>query len=329
MSLQNSHQISEVKVLLKKGADGAGIANIELTGTSGIVDTYTITLTNGDKYTFTVTNGSSIANIAKTGTSGNVDTYTITLTNGDTYTFTVTNATGSSADGITYDNSDSGLTATNVQDAIDEIVSLITTLSNEKLNESVIAPVEASTTASQAYSVGDQFIYNGILYEATASIASGGTITIGTNCKASPTIVKQIKHGLFEVWVNSTPTSSFAGQNVDITQAMLDNDGLGINIDDIDAIEVDYRDTSGNALIVLRGSVGDTINGFYIAMGSDGRVRQFSRGCSTNKSTNQIRCAFGDCTLSLFNSYGSAPTNSTSNGSLIPERILFLIHNKN
>lgn len=41
------------------GADGVGIANIAKTGTVGLVDTYTITLSNGDDYTFTVTNGSS------------------------------------------------------------------------------------------------------------------------------------------------------------------------------------------------------------------------------------------------------------------------------
>ena len=45
MSLQNSKQVSDVKVLLKIGADGVGIDSIEKTGTSGIVDTYTITST--------------------------------------------------------------------------------------------------------------------------------------------------------------------------------------------------------------------------------------------------------------------------------------------
>ena len=37
--------------------DGVGIANIEKTGTVGLVDTYTITMTDGTPYTFTVTNG--------------------------------------------------------------------------------------------------------------------------------------------------------------------------------------------------------------------------------------------------------------------------------
>ena len=39
------------------GATGNGIASITKTGTSGLVDTYTITYTNGNTSTFTVTNG--------------------------------------------------------------------------------------------------------------------------------------------------------------------------------------------------------------------------------------------------------------------------------
>lgn len=91
MSIQNSHQISDVKVMLARGVAGNGIKSIAKTGTSGTVDTYTITMDDDTLYTFTVTNGSSIASITKTGSSGLVDTYTITLTDGSTSTFTVTN----------------------------------------------------------------------------------------------------------------------------------------------------------------------------------------------------------------------------------------------
>lgn len=79
------------------GADGVGIAAITLKSTVGLVDTYTITLTDGRDYDFTVTNGTpghngvGIQSIAKTSTVGLVDTYTVTLTNGQTYPFTVTN----------------------------------------------------------------------------------------------------------------------------------------------------------------------------------------------------------------------------------------------
>ena len=57
MSLQDSHQISDVKVMLMKGIDGKGIASIEKTSSQGLVDVYTITYTDGTKSTFTVTNG--------------------------------------------------------------------------------------------------------------------------------------------------------------------------------------------------------------------------------------------------------------------------------
>lgn len=42
---------------ITEGEDGVGISSIEKTSTNGLVDTYTITLTNGDTATFTVTNG--------------------------------------------------------------------------------------------------------------------------------------------------------------------------------------------------------------------------------------------------------------------------------
>lgn len=44
-----------------KGKDGRGIARIEKTGTTGYVDTYTITYTDSTKYTYTVNNSDSIS----------------------------------------------------------------------------------------------------------------------------------------------------------------------------------------------------------------------------------------------------------------------------
>ena len=80
------------KTLMLKGEPGGTIASIEKTGTSGNVDTYTITLNDGSTTTFEVSNGSEIVSLEKTGTSGNVDTYTLTYNTGETFTFTVTNA---------------------------------------------------------------------------------------------------------------------------------------------------------------------------------------------------------------------------------------------
>ena len=79
------------KTIMLKGEAGGTIASIEKTSSALNVDTYTITLNDGETQTFEVTNGTSIASISKTGTSGLVDTYTITLTDGSTTTFEVTN----------------------------------------------------------------------------------------------------------------------------------------------------------------------------------------------------------------------------------------------
>lgn len=86
-----------------KGDDGNGIANIAKTSTSGLVDTYTITYTDGATSTFDVTNGKDgaqgtqgvgVRSIVQTSTSTEsegVNVITITLTNGSTSTFEVRN----------------------------------------------------------------------------------------------------------------------------------------------------------------------------------------------------------------------------------------------
>lgn len=73
-------------------ADGhGGIQSIAKLSTSGLVDTYRITLSDTTTFDFVVTNGRSITGISKTGTSGLVDTYTISYNNGTASEFTVTN----------------------------------------------------------------------------------------------------------------------------------------------------------------------------------------------------------------------------------------------
>ena len=100
------------------GDDPVGIVSIDKTSTNGLVDTYTITYTNGTSSTFTITNGKDgddgkdgkdgtdgkngqdgkdgangkgIVDIQKTSTSGNLDTYTIIYSDNTTSTFTVSN----------------------------------------------------------------------------------------------------------------------------------------------------------------------------------------------------------------------------------------------
>ena len=65
-----------------------------------------------------------------------------------------------------------------------------------KANQAVIATRQTNLTASRAYKVGDQFIYNNTLYRATAAISSGGTINIGSggNATTADNVTTQISN---------------------------------------------------------------------------------------------------------------------------------------
>lgn len=161
------------KILLLKGEAGNDIQSVEKTATSGLVDTYTITLTDGSTYTFNVTNGKSIVSIEKTSSVGYVDTYTITYNDGTTDTFEITLAT------ITVDDALSDSSTNPVENRV------VTDALNTKSNNSNLATVESGTTASQAYTVGDYLVYNGQLCKVISAIAQGDTLTVGTNIEAT------------------------------------------------------------------------------------------------------------------------------------------------
>lgn len=74
-------------------------------------------------------------------------------------------------------------------------------------SNNVVAPVELTLTSTRAYAVGDQFVYDGLLYKATAAIGEGGAITIGTNCELADCVTKQIS--TVEVDSVSTQYGSF------------------------------------------------------------------------------------------------------------------------
>ena len=145
-----------------KGDTGNGIDNITKTSTAGLVDTYTITYTDGNTETFTVTNGAD-GNQWYRGTdiSGKAPLPTVYPSSGITkanvndfylnpsegavyhcvsggnastatwsYDFTMTGGGGSTAHDVSYSNTSSGLTATDVQDAIDELDTAIDSIQN-------------------------------------------------------------------------------------------------------------------------------------------------------------------------------------------------------
>lgn len=87
----NTNDKDNVRAIMVKGEKGDGVATIEKTSTAGLIDTYTITTTDGKVTTFTVQNGNGIASIEKTASVGLTDTYTINFTDGSSTTFNVTN----------------------------------------------------------------------------------------------------------------------------------------------------------------------------------------------------------------------------------------------
>lgn len=84
---------------------------------------------------------------------------------------------------------------TNLSGDLDGEKAKITALQNKELSQDteisrvernaqdmITAYNEASATSTHAYAVGDYFIYNDVLYRATAAIAVGATIVPDTNC---------------------------------------------------------------------------------------------------------------------------------------------------
>lgn len=75
--------------------------------------------------------------------------------------------------------------------------------------EANIAPVETDATSSAApYSIGDQLILNDILYKATAAIAIGDALAVGTNIDFAEDVVSQTKKKQDQMQVTSMPTAS-------------------------------------------------------------------------------------------------------------------------
>lgn len=150
-----------VKVTMLKGERGSNIATVTKTGTSGLTDTYTITLTDGSTTTFEVTNGSSIDHIEKTSTVGSVDTYTIYLTDGTVGgTFEVNNAIATVEQNFS------------------------TTSENPLMNKTltnIISGVENGSTASKTYYANDLILRNDSLYEVTTTVAVGTAWADGVN----------------------------------------------------------------------------------------------------------------------------------------------------
>lgn len=81
-----------------------------------------------------------------------------------------------------------------IEEQIEANLSSINSINNNKLNQTVIATRQSNLVASKDYVIGEQFVYNNILYRATAAIAKNATITIGGNATTADDISTQISN---------------------------------------------------------------------------------------------------------------------------------------
>ena len=171
-------------VMLKgeQGKDGTNIKSVEKSASDGLTDTYTITLTDGSKSSFNVTNGKGISSIEKTSASVLVDTYKITYNDGTTQNYTVNNGRGISSISKT-----GSIGVDDIYTIIynDETTStfMVPSINGINLIQSQIVPtasIEIGATASKAYSVGDFLVLkDGHLYKVIKDIPKGTNPSIG------------------------------------------------------------------------------------------------------------------------------------------------------
>ena len=135
---------------------------------------------------------------------------------------------GGTAASVSYDNTSSHMTATDVQAALDELnlnvvegLALVDT--SVASTRDMIAPSEGET-ASAAYEIGDQIIYNNLLYKVTATIAIGDTITPGTNVTLADSVSVQLQNAKLKKAPN-TASSITAYNDVVVNNCWLNNMG--------------------------------------------------------------------------------------------------------
>lgn len=160
-----------------QGETGNGIVSIEKTSTVGLVDTYTITFTDGTTFNFTVTN----ANAGNTYTKFEIEQFLAqkvnisdiinTLTSDET-SKPISAKQGKILKGLidnTYTSSEIDTFLSTINGNITTINNNISNLNDTKLNKTVVSDVYDATST---YAVGDYCIYGNTLYKCTTAIST-------------------------------------------------------------------------------------------------------------------------------------------------------------
>ena len=162
------------------------------------------------------------------------------------------------------------------------------------LEDMIVAFNEATATSTHAYAIDDYFIYNDVLYKATASIAIGDTIVPNTNCSAT-NVMTEIEAGA------AAPTAA------DVSLAPI----TGMTADDVQEgiaeLKTDISKHTVAALVTITASNYNDTSHLY-TVPYDGYLTIHSRSVNNERiqvndeNSNELISARGDGT------YGSGRT---------------------
>ena len=163
------------------------------------------------------------------------------------------------------------------------------------MNNSIIAPVESTSTASRLYNEGEFFIYNDLLYKVTNTIAAEATIIPDTNCE-----VAQVMNCIPDIQINGTSIVSNSVANIPIATnntagVMKVSSTFGLSIDSNDRIIVnkatDAQIKPGNNLYASIVPANQHISTFYALAKAAGDTTQSSSDNAVGTYTESAKTA--------------------------------------
>ena len=262
------------------GEDGNGIASIAKTATSGLVDTYTITYTDGTTSTFNVTNGAngtdgsdgvSVTGVSLVSKVGLLATYRMTFSDGSYYDYTVSDgASGSGTGDMTkavYDTDNdgivdaaetlSGLTAT-IAD-LNKTANLATVATsgsyNDLSNKPTIPTITDTYSSTSSDGMSGKAVKSAIdALDKSDSAVSGQYVSavsetdgIITVSRASLPTIPTVNDGQLTIQQNGTNKATFtANQSGNATANIVTDDWVATGTVSSGSVSFSGIDDSGN-----------------------------------------------------------------------------------
>ena len=314
-----------------KGSDGRSIVSISKTGTSGLVDTYTITYDSGSPDTFTVTNGADGAN----GADGSV------WYKGTAITGTGSGITGfpgnkddfylNSSDGYVYNCTATGTAVTATWD-------YVMTLTGGGGSSVTVVDNLNSTSGTDALSANQGHVLNTNKIENPASKSNGDVLTYNGSAwvAQAPTTGVTTLSGLTDTDINTPAANQFLRynssgkwENQAVTIPTVNDGKLTITVNGSTAYNF-YANQSGNTSVAINqdtwfGTTGTVSSGAVSFSGvndTDNNAYELFvqvTSSSTNKNpTAEISSISGEGTSSMSISF----TTDADNGATCKLRII-------